>query len=300
MPPTVEDIIQHDSVFRDAGDIHVEPVKGGFANHVFKIQTETKHYFLRINSEQHNYLRLDLKQEFQALSSAAVQQIAPVPIAYNTEKGYLLLEYIHCQPMTIHEFKDIANLKQLFVKLKKVHQIRGIQRICDAYHLIERYIEGARHRKVTIPSHFDEFLKQVSAIQHQRQRDLAYTQKFCHNDFYPFNIVKSHDDYVIVDWELCGIGDIFFDLAIFPSIYTYTEAEERALLHTYFDDQNADRHFDILQQMKFVNVVREAAWAYFYTGLQVQFATHDFNYARHAEFVLGKLMEGKNSLELES
>ena len=29
MPPTVEDIIQHDSVFRDAGDIHVEPVNGG-------------------------------------------------------------------------------------------------------------------------------------------------------------------------------------------------------------------------------------------------------------------------------
>jgi thiamine kinase-like enzyme len=277
--------------------VQIEPLEGGLASHSYKICTDDKEYVLRINSPQYKHLNLDLALEFQALSLASAQQIAPRPLSYDKGVGYLILEYLPSEKVSIQEFRNPENLARLFEKLGRVHQFQTVDRECNAYYLIERYIAGARQAGVSVPLEFDGFLKRMRNIQQSRAENVDQTNCFCHNDLYPINILKYEQEYYLIDWELCGIGDIYFDLAIFPSIYQYTNDEERQLLEAYFGEgEVGEEHLAVLQDIKYVNVVREAAWAYYYSGLDIRFGTHTFDYAGHAARTVEKLIAGENSL----
>jgi thiamine kinase-like enzyme len=290
----VDKVVRHESLFCDNNVLQIEPLGGGFVNRAYKITTDHKTYFLRINSAQYQHLNLNLSQEFQALSLANTRQIVPKPLVYNEDMGYLLLEYLPSKKVEIQEFRDVDNLTKLFEKLRQIHQMQTVDRRCNAYHLIENYIIGARQAGVSIPVGFDGLLSRMREIE---QNKAGEANRFCHNDFYPLNILKSGQDYYIIDWELCGVGDIYFDLAIFPSIYRYTIEQEMQLLETYFGESKVgEEHLGILQDMKYVNVLREAAWAYYHSGLNIQFETHAFDYAGHAARTVDKLMTGENSL----
>lgn len=296
MKDIVDKIIQQEPLFCAHVDIQIEPLEGGLVNHAYKITTNNKEYFLRINSAQYQHLNLNLPQEFQALSLASTKQIAPKPLTYNEKTGYLITEFLPSEKVEIQEFRNIDNLAKLFEKLRQVHQIQTVTRKCNAYNLIERYIIGARESGVPIPVGFDSLLNRMREIEQSRAEEAHH---FCHNDLYPLNILKSGQEYYIIDWELCGVGDIYFDLAIFPSIYHYTITEERQLLEAYFGvGEVGEEHLSILQDLKYVNVLREAAWAYYYSGLNIQFETHAFDFAGHAARTVEMLMTGENSLGL--
>ena len=299
MIDTVQEIIQRDNLFLGNRGVQIEPLEGGLANHAYKISTDGKEYVLRINSPQYKHLDLDLALEFRALSLASAQQIAPTPLSYDKGVGYLILEYLPSEKVGIQEFRNPENLARLFEKLRRVHQFRTVDRKCNVYYLIDRYIVGARETGVSVPLEFDGFLKRIRNIQQGRAENMDQTHCFCHNDLYPINILKHGHEYYLIDWELCGIGDIYFDLAIFPSIYQYTSDEEMKLLEAYFGEgEVGEEHLVVLQDIKYVNVVREAAWAYFYSGLDIRFETHTFDYAGHAARTVAKLIAGENSLGL--
>ena len=300
MIDVVEQIIQHEELFSENEDVHFDPLGGGLSSHAYKVRTsEDKMYFLRISSPQYKHLDLDLAQEFQALSLASERRVAPKPLSCNEEIGYLILEYLPSEKVTIQELRNTENLARLFEKLRKVHQFGTVARQCDVYYLIERYVIGAREFGVPVPSEFDGLLERMREIQQSRVES-AKTRCFCHNDLYEINVIKSEQEYYLIDWELCGIGDIYFDLAILPSIYHYTEEEEVQLLEAYFGEgEVGDEHMAVLQDIKYVNIVREAAWAFFYSGLDVQFETHTFDYAGHAARTVEKLITGENSLKIQ-
>jgi thiamine kinase-like enzyme len=297
MIDVVEKIVQREKLFCGDGDIRIEPLAGGLVNHAYKISTDSAEYFLRISSAQYKHLNLDLAQEFQALSLASAQRIAPKALSYDEGIGYLVLEYLPSEKVNIQEFRNPENLARLFEKLQRVHQFKTVDRRCNAYYLIERYIAGARQAGVSVAAEFDGFLKRMREIEQSRAENVEETHCFCHNDLYTINVLKSGQEYYLIDWELCGVGDIYFDLAIFPSIYRYTQDQEVQLLEAYFGKGKVgEEHLVALQDLKYVNVVREAAWAYFYSGLGIQFETHAFDYAGHAARTVEKLIAGENSL----
>lgn len=85
---------------------------------------------------------------------------------------------------------------------------------------------------------------------------------------------------------LCGDGDVRIE-----------PLAGGLVLEAYFGKgQVGEEHLAVLQDLKYVNVVREAAWAYFYSGLGIQFETHAFDYAGHAARTVEKLIAGENSL----
>ena len=185
----VEEIIQREKLFCGNDGVRIEPLEGGLASHAYKISTGNKEYFLRINSPQYKHLHLDLAREFQALSLAGAQQIAPKPLSYDKEIGYLILEYLPGEKADIQEFRNAQNLARLFEKLGRVHQFRTVDRRCNAYYLIERYVTGAREAGVSVPFEFNGFLERMREIERSRAENIEQTHCFCHNDLYTINIL---------------------------------------------------------------------------------------------------------------
>jgi thiamine kinase-like enzyme len=102
--------------------------------------------------------------------------------------------------------------------------------------------------------------------------------RLCHNDLRAANILQTGDRLYLIDWELAGMGDPFFDLADFAINQALSESDERLLLEAYFDDLTAARlaRFNLL---KVVARFKEAMW------LQVQLASGKLEFdAREISF----------------
>ncbi len=82
----------------------------------------------------------------------------------------------------------------------------------------------------------------------------------CHNDLWPSNLIDDGHTIRIIDWEYAGMGDVYFDLANFAIHNTFGDAEDEALLHTYFGTILA-AGVARLKLLKAVAELREAMWA---------------------------------------
>lgn len=101
-------------------------------------------------------------------------------------------------------------------------------------------------------------MQRVEDIAYKRSGDKAYNNKFCHNDSFTCNMIYSNNNLQVIDWELSGYGDVFFSLAIIPFFNRFTKPQEKAWLKLYFGHYEEEQYM-ILQDMKFMNMVREVA-----------------------------------------
>lgn len=89
----------------------------------------------------------------------------------------------------------------------------------------------------------------------------------------------------IVCRRLGGVGDIFFDLAAIPFSNRFTEQQEKNWLQSYFGYYEEEQ-YAILQDMKYMNMLRECSWGLLYSGLAKGQLNHNFDYYAYAKHVI--------------
>lgn len=99
----------------------------------------------------------------------------------------------------------------------------------------------------------------------------------------------------IVCRRLGVAGDIFFDLAAIPFSNRFTEQQEMNWLQSYFGYYEEEQ-YAILQDMKYMNMLREYSWGLLYSGLAKGQLNHNFDYYAHARHVIERLQQGFNQL----
>ncbi|MDQ6423461.1 hypothetical protein RB620_29005 [Paenibacillus sp. LHD-117] len=80
-------------------------------------------------------------------------------------------------------------------------------------------------------------------------------------------------------------------MALIPFTNQFSETDEREWLKLYFGSIEEEA-YRLLQEMKFVAMVREVAWGMFYSGLTKGEIHHDFDYYKFAESCVQRIEQG--------
>lgn len=286
----VEDIIREvPELYHDF--LSYEELGGGLCNQTYKVKTKQRAFVLRINSRQNEYLNLTRRSEIEVMKKANIAGFAPNVISSSNPEQFVVTEFIEGRMLEKVDLKN-ANIKEMIMnRLKQIHRMGDQGRTCTPYDLINGYLKGADLFQVKFPEGVNRILNRVDKIAHKRSNDKEYNNKFCHNDSFLCNMIYTGQQLQIIDWELSGIGDVFFELTLIPFTNQFNETEEREWLKLYFGHVEEEA-YHILQDMKFVSMVREVAWGLFYSGIMKEENHHDFDYYKFAEYCIQRIEQG--------
>ena len=272
--------------------ITYEPLNGGLSNITYKVKVNNKFYVLRVNGNQNEYLDLSREEEQQAIIKASKLGIAPGVFPTADKKNLLITEFIEGKSLAIEEMHNTDLIKKVTSTLLKIHSLKGIERDCSPFDLIRKYLRGAQDLKVIFPDNLYKHLKDMERIELSRSKDKENINKYCHNDYHTgYNMILNDEKLTIIDWELSGIGDVFFDLATISSDNRFSMEEDIVLLKSYFGVFDKEQLI-ILNDMKFICMLREVAWALMHSGMDIERISHNMNYYEFAKNVLDRLDQG--------
>lgn len=239
--------------------ITYEPLNGGLTNITYKIKIDSNSYVLRINGKQNEYLGLSRESEQDVIIKASKLGIAPHVFSTKNKKDYLITEFIEGRALKIEETFNTDLINKITSTLLKIHSIDGVERKCSPFNLIRNYLKTAQELKVNFPESLYKHLKHMDEIELVRSKDKENINKYCHNDYHTvYNMLLNNEKLTIIDWELSGIGDIFFDLATISSDNNFGIKEDIILLESYFGIFNKE-HLNTLNDMKFICMLKEVA-----------------------------------------
>lgn len=291
----ISEIIASDPIFKDKCGITYEPLNGGFSNETYTVYDASKKYVVKINFTQNEYLNLSRRTELEAQSAAADMGIAPRVLSDHSQEAYSISEFVEGHLMERDEIVDKNNMTNIASVLKKIHSITGVNRVNSAFDLIDGYVKGIEKFNLEIPEGYPEILKKTEIIRKKRSLDTVNNNKYCHNDILYNNLLYDGKKITVIDWELSGIGDPYMDLASLPYSMNFTEEEDKLLLKSYFGYYEEEMMHN-LKDLRYVGLVREVVWAFFYAGLNKKSINHDFDYNGAGCYCLDRLKKGFLSL----
>ncbi|MGG7078595.1 phosphotransferase [Clostridium sardiniense] len=272
--------------------ITYEPLNGGLSNVTYKVKVDNKFYVLRINSNQNEYLDLSREEEQNAIIEASKLGIAPNVFSTANKKDFLITEFIEGKSIETEKMHNPELIKNVTETLLKIHSLKGIERKSSPFDLIRGYLNGAQELKVVFPDRLYKYLERMEKIELQRSKDKENINKYCHNDYHTaYNMILNEEKLTVIDWELSGIGDVFFDLATISSDNRFSIEEDKILLESYFGVFDKEK-LNTLNDMKFICMLREIAWALMHEGMNIERVNFNMNYYEFANHVLDRLNQG--------
>lgn len=261
---SVQEIIEKEKMFNKAGKITHELISQS-SNSIYKINADGTDYILRIDGEQKDYLGLSRTLEISVMKQAAGIGLSP-KIFSSDDDRYIVMEYINGGYINSEQMLERKYITKMVEAMKKVHKITGIDRDCSPFYMLDRYIDGIKSFNVPIPDGFYELCKNLPEIEKRYSQNQTYMERYCHNDFFTFNMIEQNDCIVVIDWELSGISSIFFDLSTISFSAMYNDEQDKFMLESYFG--NYENEYKILlDDMKYMNMLRDVGWLLLHAGI---------------------------------
>ena len=289
----IKDILQQIPAWEKTETIRYEPINSGYSNKIYKVFVDDKEYALRINGKQNEYLSLRYEDEAEAMALAAKQNIAPAILPCENQSDFLITEFVDGPLVTIEQMRHEDTIKTIVTLLKKVHALPySGTRSSTPFSLTRGYLAGSEKLGMVCPVDLKDFLPKMAAIEKTRQKDPVYLKHYCHNDMFTHNMIQSRDGSIkLIDWELSGLGDIWFDLATISFSCGFNPSEDETMLLAYFGSID-DQKQKTLHDMKFVCMIREIGWALLHTAMNRLLPTPGTDYLEFANTVLDRLKQG--------
>ncbi len=290
-------LIRQVPAWRGAGAIRHEPLSGGYSNVVHKVTVDGRAYALRINGDQNRYLGLDFAEEVAVMRLAAAHGLAPAVLEAGDGANVLISDFIDGRTLTVADAHDAGTLARITDLLKRVHQLPYTgPRTSTPFSLTRGYLRGIADLGLACPADLRGFMAEMDRIEAERQTDPGFMRHTCHNDPFTHNLLEDGAGKLqLIDWELSGRGDIWFDLATVSFSCGLDTAADDALLKTYFGAVD-DARLRTLHDMKFVCMIREIGWALLHTALEQNRPDPGPGYLGFAYSVLDRLKRGLVSL----
>ncbi len=271
MPPAVDDIIKRIPGWKDAGDLQLEPLQG-LTNTNYLVTARGKRFVLRVSGQNAARLGIDRHDEMESLAAASRAGIGPSVECYLLPEGHLVTRYINGRHLRLEEYRRPENIGRIVNTVKRLHELPGVGAAFSPFRRVESYARQARSMQVPFPEDFGGMLDKMKKIEQEQLRDPYPWQRFCHNDLFWVNVL---DDGAIrfIDWELSGMGDIYYDLATLTYAYDSPDTLPRELqeyvLECYFGAVGKQQ-WARLEGMQYMVMFFSAMWALLQQGMQEQ------------------------------
>ena len=289
----IEKTIKQIPAWQNAKTIRYEPLNSGYSNKIYKIFVDSAVYALRMNGTQNEFLSLKYEDEAEAMTLAAEQNIAPAILSCENQSDFLITEFVDGPLLTVEQMHDTDTIKTIIALLKRVHALPySGARSSTPFSLTRGYLAGAAKLGMACPTDLKDFLPQMADIEKRREKDPIYLKHYCHNDMFTHNMIQCQDGSIkLIDWELSGIGDIWFDLATISFSCGLNSSEDETMLLAYFGSID-DQKRETLHDMKFVCMIREIGWALLHTAINRRLPTPGTDYSEFGNTVLERLQRG--------
>ena len=252
----------------------VEVLGGGITNHNFKVSLDGGSYVLRVGGQDTDLLGIDRSVEHGASRAAAELGIGPEVAAFVEPEGYLVTRFIEGSPIPPDEMRRPATIARAADTLHRIHEGPAIPGRFDSFRIVEAYCVTATAHGVRIPEAYGRAKELADRIERARGSQPLVP---CHNDLLNANFIDDGERIRIVDWEYAGMGDRFFDLPNFSINHEFGDAENEALLGSYFG-QARSSDLASLVLMRFMSDFREAMWGVVQQGI----SSLDFDFVEYA------------------
>lgn len=245
---------------------------GGLTNINCLIRTGDEVYVLRLCAPGTSLLGIDRQRELACSEAAAAAGVGAAVHGFLPEiqalPGHSALLIGFCPGQTL-ESKDISAdglLPRLAKTLRRCHDHpapANLGAFC-AFQAIRDYHRLAKENQADLPADLPRAMERLAAIEAEVAG--AEPRCLCHNDLLAGNFMDDGSDMRIIDWEYGGLGDRYFDLGNLAVNLQLNEAQERALLESYFGETRL-QDLRRLRLMRLVSDLREAMWSFLQTRI---------------------------------
>ena len=211
---------------------------GGLTNLVFRIDTGTDRYVLRIpgkGTEEY----IDRVVEIHNARVAAKADVSAEVIYSDSDSGVMLSRYIDdIVTMTPDEFRNRQGAAARAGRaLKQMHVwAEPFQFRFELFAMIDEYLAILDERKAELPDGYADVVESALPVREVLDRnpvDLAP----CHCDPLCENFLDSGERMWIVDWEYSGMNDPLWDLGDLSVEAGFSEAQDMELMQAYCDGE---------------------------------------------------------------
>jgi thiamine kinase-like enzyme len=267
----VDEIIGQIPNWTNAKDIQIEPLEG-LTNVNYLVMVAGERFVIRVSGKNAVQLGINRELEAEALLAASNAGIGPQIVRFFLPEGHLVTRCINGHHWTLDEYRTRDNLRRLVETVKRLHALPLVEASFSPFRRVEAYANQTRSMKVPFPQDFDKLVHKMEVIKREQASDTYLWQRFCHNDLFWVNVLDD-GNVRFIDWELAGVGDIYYDLATL--LYAYDSADtlprelQEYVLECYFGEVRAE-NWTRLDGMKFMLMFFSAMWGLLQYGLQRQ------------------------------
>ena len=258
------------------GPITATPLDGGITNVNYRVADSTGAYVVRVGADipEHHVMRFN---ELAASRAAHAAGIAPA-VVY-AEPALTVLEFIESRTFAPEDVRAPEMLPRILELVKRCHRevpkhMRGPALIFWVFHVIRDYGATLEDRGSSHGALVRELVGIGNALEVAAG---PFDIVFGHNDLLAANILDDGTRLWLIDYDYAGFNSPLFDLGGLASNNELSEAQEEAMLESYFDAPVTDALRHRYGAMKCASLLRETMWSM----VSELTSTLDFDYAAY-------------------
>jgi len=240
------------------GTVTLEPLPGGLSNTTFVVDDGRERFVARCGGDipAHHVFR-----DREQAASVAAHAAGLSPEVVYAEPGIMVIR--HIAGRTLAETDLRANIARIVPLLATCHHelarhLVGPANTFRVFHVIRDYARLLQAARGGNNGELSHYVTLADALEAQQ---MPLPLVFGHHDLLPGNFLDDGKRLWLIDWEYGGFGTPMFDLANLAANGTFSGADERLLLETYFAQPVSDELQRTFDAMKVASALREAMWA---------------------------------------
>lgn len=255
---TPYDKARHLPIWR--GPVDPQPLGGGITNVNFVVQDGDRKAVVRIGDDipVHQILRFN---ELAASRAAHAAGVSPAVLYH--EPGALVIDFVAGRTLSAEDVCAPGMLERILPLLARAHRelphhLRGPALMFWVFHVIRDYAgrladDGSPHAGL-LPGLLADAARLEEAVG-------PVEIVFGHNDLLPANLIDDGTRLWLIDWDYAGFNSPLFDLGGLAANNGLGEAQEGAMLATYFERVPDALLWRRYRAMKAAAALRETLWS---------------------------------------
>jgi thiamine kinase-like enzyme len=236
------------------------PIPGGLSNHNFLVSAGTSRFVVRLDGINPHSHGLSRHFEWRTTRAASDARIAPSPRYFNPDLGAMVFDYLEADGNQTVGMDELANL------IRSIHALAPGHHRVDIGQRIQRYQHRlAREARPGLPAHHQ--LRLETLLREVQETDDGL-RCMTHNDLLPANLLRSGGHLMALDWEYCGMGSPWFDLAVATLGQQFTASEQNRLLEHYLGEPPSSLQTQALQRYRAIARYIDLLWHLAETALE--------------------------------
>jgi thiamine kinase-like enzyme len=237
----------------------------GRTNHNYRVDVGDRVFFVRLNASGYGGHGIDRRLEYAAIETLYAAGLGPAPVCFDAESQIIVTEFLDVPTWTLDKTKTPAALALFGRAIAVLHGLADSGAVYDVAAVSRRYIANLRRSSVAVDL---DFLARV-CIQVEELVDPG-DLRMCHNDLWYGNFldvggVGADEDGLgvkLVDLEMAGRGDLYFDLVCFVQFHGLDAVQTRSFLEAYAERSGFYPSTQKLDRMRAALYLRECLWAF--------------------------------------